>query len=1581
MMVKPQCSCVPVRGLCWALLILSVRVPAQETLSAITDRGFVAHWLVCGPFASDLEGGIAGAIKAGQAPLGGTDFMQPVGGVARVRPRHLLEVRYKDAKPLWMRAAAAAAALDLAPFFPDAREGIAYAAFYAQSDAERNVYVHLQTPLGARLWLNGFLLRDARAAPLSAVGDERFIAAFRPGANLMILEVPGIRPGALAEPLGVSEQALLRGPLRSRTLLRKSTGFEFALALAPVEQLDTVAYVPRLSYAGTFSGGRDNLKQDMMAILFNPLGTNSSAVDLRIEVGQAAPIERSEPPLLPDEERQVRVSIPVGRAEAGAVLPSKVTLRAGPASASFSSPVVVQSPSDGGKVFLVTGQRVAPPAQRDDPGAMERQLLSFRRQAALLGQEPEYGFDLGDVSQWSVSTAAFPDAWAPVRDAVRTGRCATRAAFGDVDERIVCEETLFRNIALGVASGAALLGDAWQTYYAWRTPAIAPQMPQLLAQAGVPGLVSDLEQPGLPPLFRHVALDGTQRLHRHKRSSEGPASLDALIGAASVQRRELLDLGISSDLLVVESVLPPPEPFYLGTCSQLVAAFPSIVPRGSGARDFFEELGTMETALKTAAPASARLLTVIRPGELLAFPLLKQTAAEAESALLTAEKTATFAALSGANYPQQPLDYAWRQLLYWSHPDRLGFPVSGEEVCDMLAVQREIAAIAEQVTLKSLSYLARQVETLKNAPAPPQTARALFVFNPTGYPRTDVCAFTAVWSTAEGMEIVDDRGGAVPLLLDQHERTGDRQVRTRVRFVAGQIPAMGYRVFYLTPRSRVPVPSRRPDAQIENDAWLVVADPATGAIRSLVDKKSGKDFATGPMNRPVLLEEDPSRTNGGRECWTTGEKVFADAAPTKIEAIVTEGMQELVITNPFAGGVLERRVTLYREMDRIDFEMTLDGGALDNQLLAVTFAAHAAGRTPIFGERFGAVAGRFGPAPLEYRSIGADNPALSGAQPALNWLALSPNDSIMAGADDVLPLGPASIVYGSDPALSEAAAMLVESLAVRGIPACSIPDRPAPSKALWSDSTAFDTLEEEAAHGIGVRFALGGPEDNTLSRRLMEALSETDRAAAAERFKQGAALLVSDTGAAPGVPAVPTLILAGNTPNHAANMAREVAESLQTRGGYNLPPQAVIGKVLSPQADSGLALLFPGTVIGSVDADGALALLLAHDAHVETAQELAPKPARLTFRYALLPMRGDWRANAVPAAAFAFREPLRAVETDAHAGRQPESRSYVETSDPGLVITAVKPAGYPVGRVREQAHPRNGLVVRAYNASGRPWEGILRFHTELRRLSLADGLEEPGDTLPFDANQCALDVPPFAVRTFWALPKPAPALGDADPLYQEKSDGAAYAPYWRHRRGAAPASAESFTLVLAGNLADPAQPVRVLAGNTSTDQTLEGVIQINAPPGWSLAPAQVYYALKPGACKEEEVVVLRDESTQHGGIVAWTEAGGRIYRDVLLETPAAPEVALTRTGNQVRATVRNPHAVPMEGTAEIVTLPSFWPAKAAANTIPAEPDRAAFSMGPFLSAEVVFRCSENAVLEGAVVRIQADGNVVYRKVT
>ena len=416
----------------------------------------------------------------------------------------------------------------------------------------------------------------------------------------------------------------------------------------------------------------------------------------------------------------------------------------------------------------------------------------------------------------------------------------------------------------------------------------------------------------------------------------------------------------------------------------------------------------------------------------------------------------------------------------------------------------------------------------------------------------------------------------------------------------------------------------RDDAQIENEFFLVMVDPDTGSIRSLVDKRSGSEYAEGLLNHVLALDEDEEKTRGGKDFWTQGTW-DEPGAIEEVHTEVAEWMQRITVASPFAGGRLVRTLCLYRGVPRVVCETRLEGVDLAGRAIAAVFEPGAEGRAPVFGERSGAVVGRQSRGSFDFRTRGMENLSGTGVQPALGWAALSPNDAIQAGPRGAIPLGPATIIHGEARALKNAALAVQQALAHRGIPAIVLPDEVRKPGALWSDSTEYPSVASSLDAGRAMHVVIGSPSQNRYCGEVVKNLNADEAALLEERLAQGAVLFVENHEVQEGYPAIPTLLFAGAIPGRSAELAEEFASNVDARGTYSLPPSAYLAGDTSRRRETGLGVLFPGAHAASFEADGSLALIFAHGGGVFEEGGLVTAPTEHVFQYALAPFDGDWR--------------------------------------------------------------------------------------------------------------------------------------------------------------------------------------------------------------------------------------------------------------------------------------------------------------------------------------------------------------------
>ncbi len=180
----------------------------------------------------------------------------------------------------------------------------------------------------------------------------------------------------------------------------------------------------------------------------------------------------------------------------------------------------------------------------------------------------------------------------------------------------------------------------------------------------------------------------------------------------------------------------------------------------------------------------------------------------------------------------------------------------------------------------------------------------------------------------------------------------------------------------------------------------------------------------------------------------------------------------------------------------------------------------------------------------------------------------------------------------------------------------------------------------------------------------------------------------------------------------------------------------------------GLALLTRG-LPGNNVADGALMLSLLRSARISAYPFIGGYEAGVssdlglelnlprTFDYALVPHTGDWRGAEVYRAGWDFNHPLLARKLAAHEGSLPARWGLLEISQPGVVVSALKPSG------------DGKTVLRVYEAAGKPASGVeIKFTLPIDPVFETSLLEHGGQRVQVENNAWRFDLHPFEIKTF-----------------------------------------------------------------------------------------------------------------------------------------------------------------------------------------------------------------------------------------
>src|SRR5271165_5156592 len=231
---------------------------------------------------------------------------------------------------------------------------------------------------------------------------------------------------------------------------------------------------------------------------------------------------------------------------------------------------------------------------------------------------------------------------------------------------------------------------------------------------------------------------------------------------------------------------------------------------------------------------------------------------------LNAEKLASIDTLFGATYPQQNFDTVWKDILFNQFHDIL--PGSGIHINYVDAARKYAVAsrMDRDMIHVALADIASRVKS---------DGVSVLVFNPLSWTRTEEVEFEAQFPTAVKAvgAIGPDAKGMRAEVMSNDAETG----RVRVRLLAGNIPAMGYKLIKLVPieyklvaRPAEAGETSKPAALIatadslENEFVRLKVDPRTGCITSLYDKRSN----TEALALPVQSEGSPGASPDGLPC-------------------------------------------------------------------------------------------------------------------------------------------------------------------------------------------------------------------------------------------------------------------------------------------------------------------------------------------------------------------------------------------------------------------------------------------------------------------------------------------------------------------------------------------------------------------------------------------------------------------------------------------------------------------------------------------------------------------------------------------
>ncbi|HIE50693.1 MAG TPA: hypothetical protein EYP85_02950 [Armatimonadetes bacterium] len=568
-----------------------------------------------------------------------------------------------------------------------------------------------------------------------------------------------------------------------------------------------------------------------------------------------------------------------------------------------------------------------------------------------------------------------------LRQQVQNGRLLVGPWYILPDEFLVSGEAFVRNLMLGHQI-AARFGRVMKAGYLPDPFGQIAQLPQILRGFGIDsalfmrGLGEEAE--GAHNEFLWEALDGTSVLAVHLRTG--------YCNAANLGYRGMGDGGeVDCDLALqrvrqqMEALAPHAATRYLLLCNgcdhlEPQPELPQII---AYLNEHLEEAevvhSTYEDYIARVRAENPTLHTLrgefhsgkyhpLLPGVFSTRIYLKQANERSQTLLEKwAEPLSALAWALGGTYERAFLWRAWK-FVQQNHPHDSICGCSIDQVHrEMMPRFEQAQQIGELLTQESLDYLGRGIHTAlpEGESKALQTARALIVFNPLGQARSEVVTVPLrqpcpLGEKAKQVVVRDEQGRPLPAQIGQQRLSecisgipGDRLTyEAEVTFLASEVPACGYKTFYLTFEEPIPATTLlwATERSLENALVRVEVNP-DGSLR-VTDKRTGATYD--PCNLFEDVEDAGDEYNYSPAY--NSRRVTSYGLPARVSLVengparaTLEISQTLSLPASLTPDHLSRseetvecpvtvRVSLTPDSPRIDFVTTVTNRAKDHRL-------------------------------------------------------------------------------------------------------------------------------------------------------------------------------------------------------------------------------------------------------------------------------------------------------------------------------------------------------------------------------------------------------------------------------------------------------------------------------------------------------------------------------------------------------------------------------------------------------------------------------------------------------------------------
>ncbi len=322
---------------------------------------------------------------------------------------------------------------------------------------------------------------------------------------------------------------------------------------------------------------------------------------------------------------------------------------------------------------------------------------------------------------------------------------------------------------------------------------------------------------------------------------------------------------------------------------------------------------------------------------------------EGEELMLNAEKFAALDSRFGVPYPATQLNETWKKVLFNQFHDILPGSGIAPVYLDQARDLHEVQLAAGKILNTALKDLVSRITA--------QGRKPVVVFNPVSWTRTDVVEVEIQDSVPAAR--YEARANTKPMVTEIVGRVPGTD-RVRVRFIAEDVPPLGYKVFDVV-ALRVPSKAKQTlvatPISLENEFVRVKIDPKTGCITSLVEKPYNREAITpgGCGNLLQTFVDKPKNWDAWNIDANFEDQKWDLTKPESVE-LIEKGPTRAVIRviKKFQNSTFTQDITLYPRIPRVDVRMTADWHE-KHILLKVAFPVNAKSNFATYEIPFGSI--------------------------------------------------------------------------------------------------------------------------------------------------------------------------------------------------------------------------------------------------------------------------------------------------------------------------------------------------------------------------------------------------------------------------------------------------------------------------------------------------------------------------------------------------------------------------------------------------------------------------------------------------